>query len=295
MEDLTGMAIFARVVQSNSFTAAAKQTGLSPSAVSKHISQLERRLNSQLLRRSTRQLSLTEAGCTFYAYCARILLEAEAAEVAVAQLLAGPQGLVRLATPAAFSVSYLTPTLPRLLARYPELEIDLVVTDRPVEAVTAGLDLAIQIGDPATGSSLRARRLLDVEELVCASPEYLSVHPPPRTPEQLEVHTCLGLGGDKPTSKWYFFGPGNAKLAVPVTARLLTNDLLTLREAALAGAGVALLPSYAIAADVKAGRLCTLLADYRLKTTTAYALYPHSRYPLPKVRAVVDFLREQTA
>ena len=289
-DDLEDMAIFAQVVKAKSFTAAAEQAGLSASAVSKHVSRLEARLKARLLNRTTRQLSLTEAGAVFYTHCERMLAEARAAEDAVLRLYAEPRGTVTLVTPVAFGVTQVAPVLPALLERYPELRVDLRLDDQLIDPITEAADVIIRLG-PLADSSLQARPLANSSVVVCAAPAYLKPRRWPTTIADLAAHDCLQTR-TAPPSVWEFNPPANPSSGciAKVSGRLIVNSLLGQRAAALAGAGIARLPAYLVSADMRAGALQQLLSDVPQDIVPIHAVYPQNRRPLPKVRALIDFL-----
>jgi DNA-binding transcriptional LysR family regulator len=286
MQDLLGMAIFARVVSSGSFTAAAQQTGLSPSAISKHVSQLEDRLKVRLLNRSTRHIGVTEAGAVFYQHCERLLAEAEAAELAVSRLQSAPRGTLRLVAPIALGVLRIAPALPEFLRTYIELQLELVLNDQPGIMLANGFDIALQIGEPSD-SSLQARRLTRYRQILCATPRYLEQYGVPATPAELVRHHCLTTHH---THEWQFHGADANAPAIAVSGRLRNNNSLAVHAAVLGDLGIGLLPDYVIDNDLRSGRLQALLPDYHAADMPVYALYPQSRHMIPKVRVLIDFL-----
>jgi DNA-binding transcriptional LysR family regulator len=293
MENLVGMAVFAKVAETKSFSAAAERLGLSKSAVSKHVTRLERALKARLLNRTTRRLSLTEVGATFYEHCARMLAEAEAAELAVSRLYAAPRGVVRITSPAAFGNVQIAPAIPDLIARYPELTVQLVMNDRPVDLVEEGYDVAIRVTDqPPPG--VVARKLMTVRWIVCAAPAYLREHGTPRTPQELKEHNCLFYSFLESSIEWRFRSrQGDSK--VRVAGNFTANNSEAIREVALKGAGIALLPSFLVNPDLADGRLKQVLAGHEVAGAVgndAYALFLPTRYLSPKVRAFVDFFVE---
>jgi DNA-binding transcriptional LysR family regulator len=294
MEHLTGMAVFAKVAETKSFSAAAERLGLSKSAVSKHITRLERALKARLLNRTTRRLSLTEVGATFYEHCARMLAEAEAAELAVSRLYAAPRGAVRITSPAAFGNVQVAPAIPDLIARYPELTVQVVMNDRPVDLVEEGYDVAIRVTDqPPPG--VVARKLMTVRWIVCAAPAYLREHGTPRAPQDLKEHNCLFYSFLESAIEWRFRSrQGDSK--VRVAGNFTANNSEAIREVALKGAGIALLPSFLVNPDLADGRLKQVLASHEVAGAVGndvYALFLPTRYLSPKVRAFVDFFVER--
>jgi DNA-binding transcriptional LysR family regulator len=294
MELLTGMAVFAKVAETKSFSAAAGRLGISKSAVSKHVTRLERALKARLLNRTTRRLSLTEVGTTFYEHCARMLAEAEAAELAVSRLYAAPRGVVRITCPAAFGNVQIAPAIPDLIARYPELTVQVVMNDRPVDLVEEGYDVAIRVTDqPPPG--VVARKLMTVRWIVCAAPTYLREHGTPRTPQELKEHNCLFYSFLESSIEWRFHSrQGDSK--VRVAGNFTANNSEAIREVALKGTGIALLPSFLVNPDLADGRLKQVLAGHEVAGAVAndvYALFLPTRYLSPKVRAFVDFFVER--
>ena len=292
MEDLSAMAVFARVVEMESFSGAARALGLSKSAVSKRVGRLEDRMGLRLLNRTTRRLSLTEAGAAFYQGCRRVVAEAEAAERAVTRLASAPRGRLKVNAPMSFGVRHLAPALPDFMARYPELNVDLTLNDRVVDLVEEGFDLAIRIA-PLAESSLIARRLAPNRLVLCAAPSYLAAHGAPRAVEDLKDHACLLYSYQTAGDAWRLCGPGGER-RLAVTGRLRINNGDALLAAALGGLGVALLPCFICGQDLRAGRLIQVLPAWSGPADTAIAaVYPASRNLSPKVRVFVDFLTER--
>lgn len=289
MADLTGMITFARVAELESFSAAARELKLSKSAVSKQISRLEDRLGLRLLNRTTRRLSLTEAGLTFYQGCRQVARAAEAAEQAVNRLAEAPRGSLRVNAPMSFGMRHVAPALSDLLARYPEMSIDLDLNDRIVDLVDEGYDVAIRIGR-LEDSSLIARRLAPSRRLLCAAPGYLEVHGRPRHPQDLSEHNCLLYSYQNQGSQWRFRGADGVK-QVKVEGRLRANNGEVLLEAALAGFGLTFMPTFLCGDAVRRGRLVSLLPAWRDSEEAAvHAVFPTSRNLVPKVRVFVDYL-----
>jgi DNA-binding transcriptional LysR family regulator len=295
VDQLTGMAVFARVVEARSFSEAARQLGLSKSAVSKQVSRLEDRLGARLLNRTTRRLGLTEVGATYYEYCARMLVEAEEAERAVTALHGEPRGLLKVNAPMSFGVRHLAPALPELLARYPEIRVDLVLNDRFVDMIEEGFDVAIRIA-ALPDSSLVARRLAPSRHVLCGSPAYFARHGEPKKPDDLRQHNCLNYTYLASHDEWPFEGKTESKggkRTVKVTGTLQANNGDVLAAAAVAGLGLVMSPTFIVGPDVQAGRLKCVLRDYLSAETAIYAVYPHRRHLSAKVRAFVDFLGER--
>lgn len=285
---LAGFAVFAAVVEAGSFTRAAAALGMTPSAVSKAVGRLEARLGARLLNRTTRRLGLTEAGQSFHDRCLRILAEAEEAERAVSALQRAPHGTLRVNAPVIFGMEYLAGVLPDFMARYPEVTVELSLNDRYVDLVEEGYDVAVRIGRLAP-SSLMARKLCDSRHVVCAAPAYWARHGRPAHPAELARHPCLLYSYLSTGDEWRFDGP-DGPVGIRVSGPLRSNNGEVLRTAAVAGRGVALLPLFSCWRDLETGRLEPALTQYVSPPGGIYAVWPHDRRPLAKVRAFVDFL-----
>lgn len=291
MESLAGMALFIKVIESKSFTDAAVQLGISPSAVSKQISRLEDRLGVQLLQRTTRRIGLTEAGAAFYERAAHIMTEVEEAEALVTTLEKAPRGLLRVAVPMVLGQMHIAPATAPFLKRYPEVQLELVFSDRTVDLIEEGLDVAIRL-DTLPDSSLVARRLAPNRRVLCGAPAYFAERPMPRTPEDLAQHNCLTYGAHHPQREWYFKFP-DGRRAMQVRGNFQSNHAEALRQAALGGLGLAMLPTFLVGSDLSAGLLLPLLSAYVSSDTAIHAVYPPHRHLSPKVRAFVDFMSER--
>ena len=282
------MAVFSKVVATGSLSAAARELGLSPAMVSRRLAALEARLGVRLLNRTTRSLNLTDEGAAYHESCARVLAEIEHANSAVAAGRQEPQGTLRVALPAAFGNQYVAPLIPQFAARYPDVQLALSLSDRSVDLVQDGFDLAIRIA-ALTDSSLAARKLAPNHRVVCASPEYLRRHGAPRTPDDLAQHNCL-LATDF-TSTWDYRGPDGKRGTARVTGRYWCDNWEVLREWAVAGLGVALKSTWDVRGHLESGALLPLLPGYNFDSDVAiYAVYPHRRHLPAKTRAFIDFL-----
>lgn len=291
-DELDSMALFARVVEAGGFSPAARELGQSKSSVSKRVARLEDRLGVRLLNRTTRRLSLTEAGEAFYAGCRRMLSEAEAAEEAVTYLAAAPRGTLRINAPMSFGQWHLAPALADFLRRCPELSVELVLDDREVNLVQEGFDVGIRIRELAD-SSLIARRLTLSRRVLCAAPAYLEARGRPERPEDLTRHDCLLYSYLSDPAVWTFRGR-QGRRRVRVSSRLKANNGEALREAAGAGYGIAFLPTFIVGDAIRAGRLACLLAEWTGNTgVPIHVIYPAGRNLSPKVRVFVDFLAER--
>lgn len=291
MNDLNLMAIFAHVAQEGSFAAAARKLGTSRSAVSKGVAKLERSLGARLLNRSTRHLSLTEIGVGMFEHCSRIMQEAEQAARMVEDLNAQPRGTLRVAASVAFGTLHIAPAMAEFLERYPELDIDMAITDRVIDLAEEGYDLTIRVLH-APPASMVVRKLAPVQRVLCATPGYFHKHGIPRIPQDLARHNCLDYihSGDK--GIWKFRGP-EGEIAVPVSGRLRINDDEALSEVVLGGLGCALLPTFIVGPDIQSGRLACELTEYIPVEQWVYAIYLPNRNLPRKVRVFIDFLLER--
>src|SRR5882724_8043735 len=288
MDPLDGIAAFARVVDSGSFSAAAHRLKISKSAVSAHVQRLEERLGVRLLNRTTRRLSMTEAGLAYYRHCARILAEAEAAEQAAGALQREPRGTLRISAPDSFGWMHVAPAVPAFLKRYPEVAVDITLSAAHVNLVDEGLDLAIRIG-ALEDSPLVVRKLAPSRLVACAAPAYLTEHGVPREPGDLAKHNCLCTNLLPWGDEWRLAGKrGEVRVAVGGTFR--SNNAEMLRTAALDGIGVAVLPTWAVAQPLRTGALRRALEAWEPPASTIYAVYPGNRLMSMKVRAFVDHL-----
>lgn len=291
MKDLIGMAIFARVAEVRSFSLAARRLNLSKSVVSKHVSKLEKSLGARLLNRTTRSLSLTEIGAAFYEHCARIVEEAEKAELVVGNFGSGPRGLIKVNASVEFGAVHVAPALPVFLAKYPEVSIDMTLSDRFVDLAEEGYDVSIRTAwRDELGPNLVARELAPIHRKACATPDYFDRHGIPQVPNDLINHNCLiYTRGGADGQWWRFMGPAG-EISVPVSGNLRLNDNEALWRAVLGGVGVALLPTFLIGEDLQRGALQATLTDYTALERSVYAVYLPSRNLSPKVRAFIDFL-----
>ncbi len=289
MSSSEDFAALVQVVDNGGFSAAARALGLTPSAVSKQIGRLEDRLGVRLLNRTTRRVGLTEVGTVFYARAVRILADIDEAERAAMQLSAEPRGHLRVGASIAFGRRQIMPIIADFLARYAEMTVELALSDRVIDLVEEGVDVAIRSG-PLPDSSLIARRLAPDHRIVCAAPAYLERHGKPKTPADLANHNCLTFSGLPTLNEWTFEGPETVK----VRGNFEANNGDALRDGVLAGLGIARLAAFLVGPDVKAGRLVALFEDRQPRDDSAInVLYPHHRHLSPKVRVFVDYLVER--
>lgn len=290
MSQLQDMRIFAETVDAQSFTAAADRLGLSKQFVSKRIAALEKRLGARLLLRSTRKLRVTDLGLAYQERARRILQEVDAAEQMVSNQTAAPRGVLRLSAPMSFATLHLGALIPAFMQVHPEVSVDLELNDRRVDLIDEGYDMAVRIGTLAD-SSLVARRITGVQLIACASPAYLRQHDVPKEPKELAAHACL-LYGHAQRGEWTFrVGPRTRKVAVSGPMRSNNGEML--RDAAIAGLGLIVLPDFIVAAALADGRLVEVLEEFRPASFAAYAVYPQHRQSSLLVRAFSDFLVER--
>jgi DNA-binding transcriptional LysR family regulator len=290
MDRLTSMSVFAKVADLGSFAAAAKELRLSPTMIGKHIRFLEERLGSQLINRSTRRQSLTELGRDYLDHCRHLLEEAEAGDALVEEALRAPRGKLRIATSVAFGSYSLTPAVVRFMKKYPEVSVELVLSDRMVDLLEERIDAAIRVGTPID-STMMSRSLSPYTGVVCAAPSYLAEHGTPMHPSDLVHHECLRYIGWADGPRWTFFGP-EGEIQVVVKSRLTINSAFAIRYAALAGAGIVLMRDELLAEDIAAGRLKVLLPDYKTQSRVRQILWLKNRKMTPKLRAFIDFIVE---
>jgi DNA-binding transcriptional LysR family regulator len=287
--DLNEILVFAKVAETGSFSAAARKLDMPKSTVSRKIADLEQRLGARLIQRTTRRLSLTDAGRAYFEHGARIVAELEEADRAVGNLQDGPRGKLRVTAPLNFG--FLGAIAAAYLARYPEVELELVCTDRVVNLVEEGFDVAIRaraLGD----SSLIARSLGQVGTLMVADPGYIERRGRPREPKELAKHDCVvfGAGGDR--GKWKLRRK-TSSVEITVTPRLVVNDFETVHEAVVAGLGIGLIPDFRCAGDLRDRRLERVLPEWSVADTPIHAVYPSTRHLSPKIRAFVEHLQKE--
>jgi DNA-binding transcriptional LysR family regulator len=289
LDRLTGLEVFVKVAASGSLSSAARAIGMSQTMVTKHIAALEARLGLKLFHRTTRRLSITEAGRNYLESSGRILAEIEAAEAAVAADRVEPRGLLRINAPVSFGTRQIAPLLPEFAARHPLVTIELGLNDRLVDLAEEGWDLAIRIGNLGN-SSLIARRIAPCRIVVCAAPSYLGARGIPRTVSGLSDHNCLGYTlSQRPVDQWAF--GARADVGIQISGNLRANNGDALLAAAIAGQGVIHQPTFIVADDLRAGTLVALTLDHpTVDLGGIYAVFLPDRHPPAKVRAFIDFL-----
>ncbi len=289
MDKLNGMRAFVAVAETGGFASAARRLSLSRALVSRYVGQLEESLSVRLFNRTTRRVSLTTVGQAYYERCAPLLAELEALESSVKEAHDRPVGELRVSAPVSFAELHLMEPVAAFGDRYPELRIDLQLTDRLVDMVEEGVDVSMRIAELAD-SSLVARRLAPVRVVTCAAPAYLEQQGEPRHPAELTDHRCL-VDSNLGDARQWLFREGDETLRIRVDGAIRINSARAIRELAVAGKGVAMSPLFVVADDIRAGRLAIVLPDFEYHDLALYALYPHRRHLSARVRLFVEALR----
>ena len=291
-DEILAMIAFARVVEAGSFTGAAAKLGVAKSVVSARISALEEHLGTRLLQRTTRKLSLTPEGLTLIEPCARLVATADEAMATVDGAGDRPRGLLRIDAPVAFAEDHLAEPIAAYLERYPEMRVEVTLNDRFIDLVEEEIDVAVRVAARLSGAGLVARKVATDQTALVASPAYLKRRGTPAVPEELLRHDCLVYSLLKVAAEWRFRapGPGRGEMSVAVEARFKAASGAVLRRAALPGMGLAVLPTFMIAADLAAGRLVPVLPSFLPLRLGIYATYAHVKRLPAKTRAFVDLL-----
>lgn len=291
MDTGSDLRVFVRVMDRGSFSAAANDLGLTPSAVSKLISRLEDRLGARLLERSTRRLALTPEGETFLARARRIVTDIEEAEAEVARVRGAPRGKLRINSGTAFGLHQLTPALADFLARYPEIDLELSITDRLVDLVEEQADIAVRSGHIPDGAYIQ-RKIADLQRVICAAPAYLARRGTPRTAADLKGHDCIVVAGPG-LNRWSFKTRGGIDV-VDVRPRVSTDDAEAALRLAIEGAGIVRLSDVIVGGPLRDGELVALLTDiHHIEPFPLAAIYPAGRHRLPRVAVFIEFLIER--
>ncbi|MGE6332320.1 LysR family transcriptional regulator [Stenotrophomonas sp. NPDC077659] len=288
MDTLDAMRVFAAVVERNGFSAAAQALDMSTAGVTRQVAALEKRLSTRLLHRTTRRVSPTSAGAAYYAQCVRLLAEFDALEASIGAQALEPSGTLRINAPVSWGIARLGPLLAGYRQRYPQVELDLALSDRLVDMVEEGYDVAIRITrEPSP--ALIARRLGQARISLCAAPSYLAARGTPRTPQELEQHDCLGYSYWASGNQWSLQGPGG-ETRVTVSNILQANNGDVLRQAAIAGMGVILQPDFLLEDALADGRLVRVLPEWDVPVIGIFAVYTSRSHLAPKVRSFIDYL-----
>ena len=294
--DTSLLRIFIDAVRRGSFAAVARDRDTDPSSISRAITTLEEELGVRLFQRTTRQLALTEAGSAYFERVASLVEELEQAQLAAADTSDSPRGQLRVTASVSFGQKCLVPLLADFMSAYPELTIDLLLSDAVIDMVTERIDLAIRLG-LLTDSTFISSRLLHTIYSVCASPEYLARRGPLRAPHDLKGHDCLLFPFSGFRSRWIFRNDRDELLEVPVTGRVVISNAAALHQCAVAGMGVALLPQWIVGADLRDGVLVNVFPEHAVTATDfntgAWLLHPSRAYVPLKVRVFMDFLKQE--
>jgi DNA-binding transcriptional LysR family regulator len=287
--DLNEISVFIKVIQVGSFSRAAQQLGMPNSTVSSKVSSLEKRLGVTLIQRTTRKLSITPAGQAYFRRCIQGLEEIQAAEVEIASIQGEPQGLLRITAPVELGSTILPGLISGFANKYPKVRVEVVLTDRRVDLLSESMDLAIRAGE-LKDSSLIAKRIGSAYFAPFASPRYLKLHGTPTHPREFRTHLCVQftpLGVDE----WKMAGP-KGSLNVPVSGRIIVNDLKMVKLLVLKGEGIALLPTFFCHPEIQAGKLVRILPEWRTNTNPVHFVYPAQRFVTPKLSAFIAFATE---
>jgi DNA-binding transcriptional LysR family regulator len=291
MDRLGTMYTFVRVAEAGSFVAAAERLGISTAMASRHVQDLEARLGTRLIHRTTRRLALTDAGAAYLERCQQVLRDIEEMDLAVSAQTQQPRGLLRVNAPVVFGTRHLAGVLAEYAARHPEVAVELTLSDRFIDLAEEGADLALRLGTLGD-SALVARRLFPVRLALCASPRYLERHGSPRTPQDLARHNCLGYTYTRGGAEVELVGP-EGRVVVPFRGTLRANHGEVLHQAALDGLGIALQPTFISGEALADGRLVRVLPKHCAPELAGYAVFLSRKYLSAKVRTFVDFLAEK--
>lgn len=293
MNRIAGIRVFAQVVAAGSFSAAARQLDVAPSSVSRHINDLEEDLGARLFQRTTRKLSLTEAGQLFHERAQRILTEVDEARLAVAEL-GSPSGILRVTAPSGIGREVIASALPEFIDRHPGIRVVMSMTDEMVDLVQGRVDVAIRVGQ-LRDSSLRARRIGVSRRVVCGSPDYLARSGRPETPQDLQRHSCLTWRDHPGHNTWSFKDPDGGRLDVPVTGSFFARSADALVAAAVGGMGLTLLPDWNLGIELRHGQLESVLDRYPSvpEASPVWAVHGYGNHAPPKVQAFITFLADR--
>ncbi|MCK3657191.1 LysR family transcriptional regulator [Pasteurellaceae bacterium Pebbles2] len=291
MDKLNAISVFCRVLETQSFTQAAAQENISVAMASKLIAQLEEQLQTRLLQRTTRKISPTEAGLVYYQHCQPILAELAEADASISDLSSSLQGNLFVSVPMDFGLRFIAPNLPRFAKLNPNLHIDMDFSDRRVDLMAEGYDLALRIG-ALQDSSLVAKKLASTSMHFAASPNYLAQHGTPKTPDELSQHNFLCYKQSGSIVHWDNAHFGNKSQNLKIQPKITSNNGLTLTEMAKAGLGIINQPRFLLDQALASGELVEILTDYRQQKVDLHAIYPHRRYLAAKVKAFISFLQD---
>jgi DNA-binding transcriptional LysR family regulator len=292
MDKFERMRAFVQVVNSGGFAAAAREMGVSRSAVNKLVIALENDLGVQLLHRSTRVVTPTETGLAFHERSVEILASLDDAERSITQMHEQPKGRLRMNAPMSFGTLHLAPVLADFLVQYPDLQVQLTLSDRFVDPIEEGFDITVRIAKPQASASLIVHPLITAPRVLCAAPSYLATHGTPTQPNDLHHHSCLHYGQLATEDHWTLIG-ADGEQTISVNGTLCSNNGEVLRDAAIRGLGITLLPLFIVGQDLQQGKLQIILPDYHPPELSISLIYPVNRHLSTKVRLLVDFLQER--
>lgn len=296
MQDLNDLYYFTQVVEHGGFAPAGRALGMPKSKLSRRIALLEERMGVRLIHRSTRHFSVTPIGQTFYAHCKAMRVEAEAAEEAVEAARSEPRGIVRMTSPVSLLDTLVAPMLADFMVEYPRVEVHLEATNRRVDVIVEGVDVALRVRPPPLeDSDLVMRTLAELSQCLVASPKLLAQHGPPQGPADLSRYPSLDLGMPQNEHAWNLFGPDGAQATIYHHPRFITRGMLALRAAAVTGVGVVQLPTLMVTEQLVRGELVPVIPDWRPRHEIAHAVFASRRGLLPSVRTLVDFLATRFA
>ncbi|KRB79094.1 LysR family transcriptional regulator [Noviherbaspirillum sp. Root189] len=293
MDRLQSMRVFAKVIEQGSFARAAQALDMSNAVVTRHVADLEDHLGTRLMNRTTRKLSLTETGHAYLERVLQILQEVEDAEAIASSQSKKPAGILRIYSHLGFGQQQLAHLLPLYASQYPDVTLDVTLSDRTVDLVEDGFDVGIFINLQKFDANMIARQLAVSEALLCASPDYVRRHGAPEELEDISRHSCLNFSYEQLRHQWPVKGPDGSLINIPVTGKVVSNNGDLLRHCAIAGMGITIRPSFALGDDLAAGKLVRLLADYELGRLPVMLVYPSRRLLSAKVRTFVDFMSKQ--
>ncbi|MYM28239.1 LysR family transcriptional regulator [Duganella sp. CY15W] len=294
MDRLRALEVFVEVVKRDGFARAAEALDTSPANVTRYISDLEAHLQTRLLNRSSRKMSLTSSGEALFERAKSILDDVAEAEAIVSSATMQPHGVLRINAPLSFGVLHLAPLWARFMRLYPEVQLDVSLIDRVVDIVEEGYDMAVRISRAGSASNV-ARKLATSRNVLCASPDYIQQHGMPQTPSDLLRHTCIGYSYAASADEWQMLDASGQPHAVKVRCAMHTNNGDTARAAALGGLGVIWQPTFLVGDDLRAGRLQRVMPDYQMPDMDVLAVYPSRRHLSAKVRVMIDFLVQELA
>ncbi|MCJ8321696.1 MAG: LysR family transcriptional regulator [Colwellia sp.] len=292
MDTLDGLKTVVAVVETSSFTAASERLGISKALVSKYVGEVERKLDIRLFNRTTRQLALTDAGRRYYQQAVALLEQYSALVDNVTDEQTKPRGLLRISAPVTFGEMKLSPLLPKFLTLYPDLKIELVLTNNAIDMLEEGIDVRLRIGG-VDDSSMIARHLTTFPLILSASPAYVQQHGLPITPQQVAEHSCIIDSNFRIGKQWPMISPQGKAETINVQSTIAVNSPQAVREIAIAGGGIAMTPNFIVEDAIKDGRLLNILEDYTTLEFGLFAIYPHRKYVAKKVRCFIDFVLAQ--